>query len=224
MRKKLIVGILVLSVMLVGCGNSNGSKTSTDNAAKQTETENQKTTEEDSNTEDANKEDANKEDTESTEPIDAKQDEEPEAEENQDTIYEMDEKVKLNDWSITVTNMKIVASIDSDYMTYSPSDEESKFAKVSVKIKNNGKKAVSFLPSYSFGDDIYAKILYDDGYEFISTSLLGYNKDMHNSSINPLSSEKGIIAFEIPNEVAKSKDELILSFTEGEETINIKIR
>ena len=47
---------------------------------------------------------------------------------------------------------------------------------------------------------------------------------MHDTSVNPLSSKSGRIAFEIPDSVADSADELILTIQAGKDSLEIKIR
>ena len=120
----------------------------------------------------------------------------------EEIIYSIGETAQLKDWEITVTNAKTVDSISGEYMVFNPNDEGNTFAQIFVTVDNKGKQAGKFLPSFGYGDDVSVKLLYGDGYEFISTQLLGYNNDLHDSSINPLSSQSGEIAFEIPDAVA----------------------
>ena len=47
---------------------------------------------------------------------------------------------------------------------------------------------------------------------------------MHDTSVNPLSSKSGRIAFEIPDSVADSTDELILTIQAGKDSLEIKVR
>lgn len=56
-------------------------------------------------------------------------------------------------------------------------------------------------------------MLYENGYEFSAVNLLGYSKDMYDSTINPLASADGEIVFEIPESVAETTDELLVSFS-----------
>ncbi len=141
----------------------------------------------------------------------------------EDTLYNIGDTAELKDWEISVTNMKIVKSIQADYGVFSP-EEDNKYVRVYAKIKNIGKEAGKFCPSYGYGDDVNVKVLYGDGYEFIATNLLGYKKDLHNETINPLSSKKGELAFEIPNTVANSEDELFIQFNSGDDLVKFKIR
>ena len=73
-------------------------------------------------------------------------------------------------------------------------------------------------------DDVSAKVLYGDGYEFSLTQLMGYSKDLISSTINPLSTKEGDIAFELPNSVADSTEPLIIQFSAGNDKVNFALR
>lgn len=130
----------------------------------------------------------------------------------------------LGDWAITVTAFEWKDEIVDSYFSFAPG-EGNKFAVVSVDISNNGKTADTFLPSYGFGDDVFARIIYGDGYEFSATSLLGYDADIHDEYVNPLSSASGVIAFEIPSSVVDdTAGALYIVFTAGEATAEYQLR
>ena len=93
-----------------------------------------------------------------------------------------------------------------------------------MTVTNNGKETDRFLPSFGYGDDVYVKMLYGDGYEFSAVNLLGYSKDMHDSTINPLTSADGEIAFEVPQSVAEATDELLVSFFSGNDSVVFQVR
>lgn len=140
------------------------------------------------------------------------------------TILSIGDEGTLGDWGVTVTNAQIVDSIsDNKYTGFKPEDG-SKYLLIDITIANNGKTAGSFLPSYGFGDDVSAKITYQGDYEFSATNLLGYSKDIHDATLNPLSNKSGSVAFEIPDNVAASTDELILTFQSGNKKLNFKVR
>lgn len=134
------------------------------------------------------------------------------------------ESATLGDWEITVTNMELLDSIPNSYGSFNP-DSGNKFLVVSVTVTNNGKTADSFLPSFSFGEDVNAKVLYSDGYEFSATRLLAYDKDLHDKTLNPLSSVDGEIAFQVPEIVSSSTEEpLTLHFSAGKNSFDVKLR
>lgn len=138
--------------------------------------------------------------------------------------FSVGENVSLKDWNITVTNVQITDAVsENQYVSFKP-ENENKYLVVDMTVTNNGKNAASFLPSFGFGDDISAKILYQNEYEFSSTNLLGYSKELHDTTVNPLSTKNGSVAFEIPNSIADSDEELILVIQSGNDTVNIKVR
>ena len=226
MKRKIVTLLLMcaLSVNFSACGNNN-----TDSSAKSETSENQN---EDATNADESSEPENPESEESQEDADnakpegedAAPEEEPKPEESPETIYNIGDSALLKDWTITVTDAQIVDSISSGYIVFSPKEEGNKFLQVYVTVENKGKQADNFLPSFGLRDDVSAKVLYSDGYEFSATNLLGYDNELHDSSINPLSSQTGEIAFEIPSTVADSADELLIEFSSGNDKIKFKIR
>lgn len=226
MKRKIVTLLLMcaLSVNFSACGNNN-----TDSSAKSETSENQN---EDATNADESSEPENPESEESQEDADnakpegedAAPEEEPKPEESPETIYNIGDSALLKDWNINVTDAQTVDSISSGYIVFSPKEEGNKFLQVYVTVENKGKQADNFLPSFGLRDDVSAKVLYSDGYEFSATNLLGYDNELHDSSINPLSSQTGEIAFEIPSTVADSADELLIEFSSGNDKIKFKIR
>ena len=147
-----------------------------------------------------------------------------EAEGQNESVCSIGDAVSLKDWAIVVTDFKIVDTIDDDYGYFSPDSDGDKYAQVFVTATNNGKQSMTFLPYCGFGDDVDAKLLYDDNYEFSATDLIGYSNEIHDAVINPLSSQSGEIAFEIPDSVASSTDEIIIQFTSGNDKVQFKVR
>lgn len=115
-------------------------------------------------------------------------------------------------------------SIAGSLGSFSPKEEGNTYVQVFVTVKNTGKTADSFLPSFCIGDDVNAKVLYSDGYEFTASNLLGYTNDLHDSTINPLSSKTGEIVYEIPSEVVNSEEPLLLQFSSGNDTVAFNLR
>nr|DAQ76826.1 MAG TPA: protein of unknown function (DUF4352) [Caudoviricetes sp.] len=130
----------------------------------------------------------------------------------------------LGDWGINVKSMEIVDSIpNGEYLSFVP-EEGNSYLVIAMSATNNGKKAGTFLPSYSIGNQVSSKLLYGDGYEFSATNLLGYDQELHDAYLNPLSSKEGVIAFEVPQAVSSSDDQILLRLKgEGKEII-YKIR
>lgn len=146
------------------------------------------------------------------------------AEQESETIYNIGETATLKDWEVTVTDMQIVESISTGYIKYTPDEDGDRYIQVFVTAVNNGKQANRFLPTVGIGDDVKAKIIYGDGYEFSGSILLGYDNDMHDSTVNPLSSQTGEIVFSVPETVHSSEDEIQIHFISGKDTVKFKIR
>ncbi|MCI9447481.1 MAG: DUF4352 domain-containing protein [Lachnospiraceae bacterium] len=239
-KKSLVLAGLIVCLAFSACssGKSGGTK-GDDKAAEDTQQ-----TEADAGSEEEGQEEAdaaNGEESEAAEDTQDESDKKDEAgdgeeadggeeadneeeEQKEETVYNIGETAALNDWEITVTDMKIAESIAADYGSFSPNDEGNKYVQVFVTATNNGKQAEDFLPIVGMGDDVNAKVVFGDGYEFVSTNLLGYGNDMHGSKVNPLSSQSGEIAFEVPEAVHASEDELQIHFLAGNDVIKFKIR
>lgn len=135
----------------------------------------------------------------------------------------MGQTATIDCWDITVSQMQILDAVSNGYGQFEP-DEGNKYLLISLSAANNGKESASFLPSFSMTDDIRAKLIYGDGYEFDQTNLIGYDRSMLDCVINPLSSAEGDIAFEIPNTVAESTDKMILEFSCGNDKLDFVLR
>ena len=129
----------------------------------------------------------------------------------------------LGDWDISITSFNIVDNIPYSYGAYAP-DEGNKYAVAAVHIENKGKTPNKFLPSFSLSSDVRAKMTYGDGYEFTVTQLMGYDKDLHDTTLNPLSNADGEIVFTLPDTVVNDSGELILCFTQDNSELNFKVR
>lgn len=133
-------------------------------------------------------------------------------------------KGKLNDWTITITKVQFLNKIpNGDYLAFEP-EKGNKYLQVSMKIRNNAKSAETIFPSYSYGDGITTVVLYKDDYEFSATHLLGLSNELHDSTINPLSSKKGLLAYEVPKKVASSSKPLFLRLSSLDKDLYFKIR
>lgn len=141
-----------------------------------------------------------------------------------DEILKIGKESQLGDWKIKLEKIKITKEIkQNDYFNFQ-ADEGNQYLCVYLTIKNTAKDSATFLPSFSIKEAPHSKIMYQNEYEFTATQLLGLEKDLHDSSLNPLSSKKGLIAFEIPDEVISSEEELLFILEEGEKEVKYKIR
>ena len=152
--------------------------------------------------------------------------EEEKSKETKNETFSMGEEITIGDWKIIVNGLEFLDTVEDDFMVFSP-ENGGKFGVVSVSVTNNGKSANKLLPTVALDGEITAKLLYDDGYEFISTSLLT-DFDAHDKVLNPLTSAEGIIAFEVPETVATDDKPLTIEFSVGDVTsktsVSVKIR
>lgn len=197
-RGTLLLTALMISGMLTACGNGD-SKTTTAASVQETASEAVTTAAETS---------AEVETTEA---------------ETEASAIPLGETATLKDWNISVTNMQMLDSVDNGYGSFAP-DEGNKYMLVTANVENAGKTAETFLPLFGMNDDVSVIVLYGDGYEFSLTQLLGYQKDLINSTINPLSAKEGDMAFEVPNSVAESAEPIVIEFKAGNEKVTFSLR
>lgn len=147
--------------------------------------------------------------------------EEPSDEENKPLA--IGESAELGTWSISVTGFEFSTKIDNGYSYFEP-DAGNQYGIVSVSVTNNGTQADSFLPSFGLGDDVSGKLLYNEEYEYSSTQLLGYDADLHDEFLNPLSSASGVIVFELPEVVVNGAESLTINFNAGVDSTSFALR
>jgi len=128
----------------------------------------------------------------------------------------------LGDWEISVNSFEVTEAVSAGMFTEFKADDGNLYAVVTLTVKNVGNEAHTFLPILAIGDDITAKITYQD-YEYSAATLIGYDDDLHYKQVNPLSSATGIIAFQIVKDVAQS-GELNLVLTCGSKTLTYELK
>ena len=128
-----------------------------------------------------------------------------------ETKVALGKKGTVGDWKIGVKKASVKTKItNGKYRQYTPGKGKS-FVVISLSAQNNGEKAATFLPRIGYADkSVTATLLYQDKYEYSLTELLSYDKDLTAKKIQPLSTESGIVAFEVPKKVAKQKKKLKL--------------
>lgn len=145
--------------------------------------------------------------------------------ENQENgLLGLNEESTLKDWSITITNVEFLDKIPQSQYTNFQAKEGNKYLKIDCTVTNNGTDSNTFLPTITLGSSVTAKVLYQNNYEYSPSNLLGHQDDLHDTTLNPLSSKDGMIAFEIPDSVVSSDEELILVLKAGKDEIKYKVR
>lgn len=205
MKKKIVTLFLVSTLVFTACGNT--QETATSKSA---------STMESTETASTNDSQQTVAETETAAPQETETESTP--------VHALNEECSIKDWTFTTTAVEITTHVaDGEYFGFD-ADEGNKYLMVDMTITNNGTTAASFLPSFGLNDDISAKVIYQGTYEFSATDLMGYSQEMHDSTVNPLSSKSGRIAFEIPDSVADSTEELVLVISAGQESVEVKLR
>lgn len=147
-------------------------------------------------------------------------------EQKQDASLAIGEETELGDWTISVTGFEFAPQIDDStgYMYFAPDSEGSQYGIVSVSVTNNGTEAGTFLPSYPISGDVAATMFYNTDYEYSSTHLLGYENELHDAFLNPLSSISGNIVFELPDAVVNGTEPISIVFTDGSDSVEFSLR
>lgn len=129
----------------------------------------------------------------------------------------------IDNWSVVVSDFYFADKIaDGEFFQYSP-DEGNLYAVVSAQVTNNGKESDTFLPAFATNSDVKADIYYAGEYEY-SASLLMMDDDLHDSTLNPLTSKSGIIVFSVPEMIESSEETLSVTFSAGREEVTFSLR
>ena len=129
----------------------------------------------------------------------------------------------IGNWQVVVTGSETAKRVDEDMM-YFEASEGNQYIMIDVTVENTGKQAASFLSMVTLDGDPYAKLIYGDGYEYKPTGLMGSDKELQDTPVNPLEKKDGRITFEVPDTVAESDEPLTLTITNGTDTLGYAIR
>lgn len=137
-----------------------------------------------------------------------------------ETALALGKKATIGDWKVCVKKASVKQKItNGKYRYYNPGKGKS-FVVFSLSARNNGKKTEEFLPRVGYENKmVKATLYYKDEYEYSPSELLSYDKDLVTKKIQPLSTESGVIAFEVPKKVAKAKKQLKLKIGTKAETL-----
>lgn len=142
-----------------------------------------------------------------------------------DKVISIGKKGSVGDWKFTVKKCTIKKKIKSGSYRYFEASKGEKFVLFNISVRNNGKKAATFLPRFGYENEmVCATLYYKDKYEYKPTQLLAFDKDLLTDTIQPLTTEKGVIAFEVPNKVAKNKKNMKLRIGTAEDYVDYKLK
>lgn len=129
----------------------------------------------------------------------------------------------IDNWRVTATGSETAKRVDEDMM-YFEASEGNQYIMIDVTVENTGKQAASFLSMVTLDGDPDAKLIYGDGYEYKPTGLMGSEKELQDTPVNPLEKKDGRMTFEVPDTVVESDEPLTLTITNGTDTLNYAIR
>lgn len=143
----------------------------------------------------------------------------------EETTIALGDKMTLADWTITAKKASVEKKIKNGKYQYFQPKKGNSFIVVSLSVRNEGKQAEDFLPRVGYEDKMTSVTLfYKDGYEYKPTELIAYDKDLTTRKVQPLSTEKGVVAFEVPKEAAKAKKDLKLTFKSKGQTASYSLK
>lgn len=139
----------------------------------------------------------------------------------EETTLALGKKGTSGDWEIKAKKASVKKKIKAgEYREFKPREDDNTYVVISLSVRNNGKQAADFIPRVGRENTMTsATLLYKDEYEYAPTELLSYDDDLVTRKVQPLSTEKGIIAFEVPKKVAKDLKQLKLKIGTKAESI-----
>ncbi len=143
----------------------------------------------------------------------------------EEPVLSLGEKSSVGDWKINVKKASVKQKIKNGSYRYFEPGKGNSFLVISMSTENKGSKAATFLPRFGTKDKaVVATLYYQNEYEYSATELIGYDKDLTTKSIQPLTKENGVIVFEVPKKTVKSKKDLTLKFSVGDESITYSLK
>lgn len=128
------------------------------------------------------------------------------------------ETATIEGWEITVTSVEYVSELKAETENMMGSNtiaagEGKQFVIVNAQLKNIAEDLKMFLPDTPYSDHTKETLIYDEKYEYSGYSTVSalnvYNSLVH-TTVSPLETKTGYIAFDVPNEVVESEKPLQL--------------
>ncbi|AWB42955.1 hypothetical protein DCC85_01070 [Paenibacillus sp. CAA11] len=142
-----------------------------------------------------------------------------EPEEQKEAVYKVGDKFNLGNWKVVLNSFEFNQKVSDKYFS-SSADEGNKFLILNYTVTNEGTEADNFT---SMIGGVEMKAIFKDKYEYKYTITM-IDKDFGKESIKPLSSKTGFVVIEVPDEVSKSKDGLILKLAKDKDKATINLR
>ncbi|MCQ4635448.1 DUF4352 domain-containing protein [Anaerovorax odorimutans] len=131
-------------------------------------------------------------------------------------IYKIGEVVSLNDWEFTIESAAVVPSAEDQFMTYTPDEDTDQFLAAFITIKNNfSEKRIFVPPIVQENQDTFVTLICKQKYKYSPTLLLGYQEDLNNATLEPLSTKTGALHFSYPKELGDDTSDMSIEFKSG---------
>lgn len=134
-------------------------------------------------------------------------------------------KATIGNWNVCAKKAEVKNKIKSSKYLYFKPKTGNTFVVFTMSAKNNGEKAEALLPSIGYQNKmITATLISKDGDEFKPSALTGYDKDLAGKTIKASASKTGLVAFEVPKKVGKSKKDLTLKIGTVSENVTYTLK
>ncbi|MDE6052463.1 MAG: DUF4352 domain-containing protein, partial [Lachnospiraceae bacterium] len=130
--------------------------------------------------------------------------------------------MEIGSWTVTVTDAAETGKITSGSMYFEP-DAERSFLRIDMDITNRSSEGVRFLPTVVMYDELMVQLIASNGLKYSPVSLLG-GGDLTGSALDAGVTRSGFIVFQVPENLMKTEDTILLLLQIGEETQAIQIQ
>ena len=130
--------------------------------------------------------------------------------------------VEIGSWTVTVTDAAETGKITSGSMYFEP-DAERSFLRIDMDITNRSSEGVRFLPTVVMYDELMVQLIVSNGLKYSPVSLLG-GGDLTGSALDAGETRSGFIVFQVPENLMKTEDTILLLLQIGAETQAIQIQ
>lgn len=130
----------------------------------------------------------------------------------------------VSNWTITLLSSEITDSVPGSSGKVNP-EPGNKFLVNTFDIYNHGKQREQIISNVPNDDEVISvKVLYGNGYEFLSHDIYESDSDLHMEYLQPLTGKKGTLTHEIGSQVLDGEEDLVLKISFGEEEAYYMIR
>ncbi|GED62526.1 DUF4352 domain-containing protein [Lysinibacillus fusiformis] len=134
-------------------------------------------------------------------------------------LKQIGETFKLEDWEVTLESFEFNKTIIRESVS-TEANEGNKFLILNFNVINNGTEADQLMKPR---DGASIKAVFNDKYDYeISLTLM--DGDLHHENVRPLSTAKGFVAIEMPDNVVEASESISIFMEKEEDKVQINIR